>query len=435
MRTSCLFVTVVLAATAGVAPADWPQFLGPNRNGIADAGETNLARSWPAGGPKVLWTVKIGAGFGGAAIRDGKVYLLDRIGQESDVLRCFDFDSGKELWRFAYPATGRLNRGGSRAVPTVGQKYIFTVGPFGHFHCIDADSHEVVWKMHLIDDFGGKRPRWGVSQSPVLYKNTVIVAPLSGQVGVAAFEKATGKLLWKTPYVGRMEYASPQIVKLDGVDQVLMLANEPRRGSRTPLATNVVGVDANSGKVLWRFNRWKCMIPISNAVPIGGGRFFITGGYRAGSAMFEVRKQGQKWIAQELFQTDIPSAQVHTPLLREGHLYTNSNSNEDHDGMVCMDLEGNIKWQTGQSPNFERGNMILADGLMFNLDGQTGILHLIEPSPVGYKELARARIVGQEKEKYREERIWAPMAICDGRIVLRDQKQMKCIDVRANAGR
>jgi outer membrane protein assembly factor BamB len=441
MRSSWLIVAVVLAVGGGGVMADWPQFQGPTRNNVASASETNLARSWGEGGPKVLWRVTVGEGFAGPAVRDGKVYLLDRVGDD-DVLRCLNFADGNELWRRPYSAPGNLDRPGSRGTPTVGEKYIFTIGSFGHFHCFDKQTGKIVWKKNLLDpkEFGGKRPNWGVSQSPVLYKDTVIVAPLGRRVGVAAFERATGKPVWNTPSLGQMGYGSPFITTVGGVEQVVVLANQPRerrqRGrAQSALVSKLIGIDANSGEVLWEYGGWGCSIPIADAVPIGDGRFFITGGYRAGSAMFKVEKRDGKFATDELFKQPMPSGQIHISLLYKDHLYVNSNSNEASDGMVCLDLSGKIKWQTRAKPNFERGNLLLADGMIFNLDGQTGTLHLIDPSPEGYKELARAKLVGRTAERYREERIWAPMALCEGKLILRDKTQMKCIDVRAETGR
>ena len=125
--------------------------------------------------------------------------------------------------------------------------------------------------------------------------------------------------------------------------------------------SNIVGIDVNSGEVLWKYGGWGCSIPIPDAVPIGDGRFFITGGYRAGSAMFKVEKREGKFATGELFKLRMPSSQIHIPLLYKDHLYINSNSNEASDGMVCLDLSGKIKWQTRAKPNFERGNLLPGD--------------------------------------------------------------------------
>lgn len=403
-------VTVILVLTMSAAAADWPQFQGPNRNGIAPEGK--VTRAWPEGGPPLLWSANLGPGFAGPAIRDGNVYVLDRIPDTQDVLRCLDLADGQELWRFAYDAPGKLSENGSRTTPTVDDKYVFIIGPFGHFHCVDKATRKPIWQKHLLEDYESKLPNWGVAQSPLLYKDAVIVAPLGKKIGVMAFEKATGRELWRSGPIAVMAYSSPLMATVDGVEQVVMGGNN-RTG----------GVDVTSGELLWTYSAWRCGIPIPSPTPIGDGRFFITGGYDAGSAMFKVQRQQGKFTVQELFRVKELGSQIHNALLHQGHLYLGCNTNSKQDGLVCMDLEGNVKWKTGRSPHFERGNYILADGVLVIMDGRTGVLRLVEPDPAGYKELAQAQVLSRRP-------IWAPMAFSDGKLIVRDQRQMKCLDLR-----
>jgi len=142
---SGVFVGIVSLITLsfGVVRADWPQYLGPDRNGISP--QTGLAKSWPKGGPKVLWTKPLGEGFAGAAIRDGKVYLLDRVKSTEDVLRCYDLETGNELWSFANKDPGEFDSDGSRNPPTVGDKNVYCVGGMGTVYCISRSRHKAVW--------------------------------------------------------------------------------------------------------------------------------------------------------------------------------------------------------------------------------------------------------------------------------------------------
>ncbi|MGE5610764.1 MAG: PQQ-binding-like beta-propeller repeat protein, partial [Bacillota bacterium] len=252
--------------------ADWPQMRGPGRGEVSP--ETGLAREWPAGGPKVLWTIEVGVGFAGAAVRDGEVYLLDRVEDRQDVLRCLDLNTGKELWSVAYEAVGTLPYNGSRNVPTVDEKYVFAVGPFGHVNCVDRKTHGVVWSAHLVNDFKdpavdreepaknraeklmrAQVPEWGVTQSPLLYEDLVIVGPQTQKVGLVAYEKATGKVRWKSGYIGRNWYShvSPTLVKLGGVDQVIMLAqpSDPEKAPKDAPPAIVSAVDPRTGEILW----------------------------------------------------------------------------------------------------------------------------------------------------------------------------------------
>ena len=413
MRAVFVALVVTGALLASVSGADWPQFLGPTRDGVAK--ETKLPRTWPEGGPEVLWTFELSRGFAGPAIQDGMVYVLDRVKDAQDVLRCLDLGSGQEQWSFAYDAPGKLDHNGSRTTPAVDDKHVFVIGPFGHFHCLDKATHEVVWKKHLLNDFGGKRPNWGVAQSPLLHKKAVIVAPLGRKAGVIAYERATGKELWRSRAVGAMAYVSPMITTIDGVEQVLIITTR-----------RVVGLDAADGKLLWSYSGWRCNIPIPAPTAIGDGRLFITGGYNAGSVMIKVARTGGKFAAAELFKIKLMGSQLHNALLHDKHLYVNCNTNNKRDGLVCFDLDGEVKWQTKKAPNFERGNLILVDGLIYIMDGSTGVLRIVRPDPEKYTELARVRVLGGAK-------IWAPMAVSGGKLVLRDQRRMKCLKLKAES--
>ena len=180
-----LAVMLVLIASYVSLAADWPQYLGPDRNAVST--ETGLKRSWGEDGPSVLWTFPLGGGFGGPAVSDGKVYVLDRVGSEQDVLRCIDLTTGQEEWTFAYDAPGKFDRQGSRSVPAIEGNYIYTCGPLGHVHCIDKRTHKAVWQKNVWTDFGGEGvPSWGISQSPLNYGDLLIIASQTKKAGVVA---------------------------------------------------------------------------------------------------------------------------------------------------------------------------------------------------------------------------------------------------------
>ena len=412
MRKTLTFCSAVLVLASASLGADWPQFGGPNRD--ASSAETGLARSWPAGGPKVLWKVQVGKGYGGAAIQDGKVYILDRPDTRRDVLRCFDFATGKEEWNYGYAAPGRLSHDGSRSTPAVDDKLVFTVGPFGHVHCVSKATRRPVWTKNVLKDYGGRLPKWGVAQSPMLYKgNAVIIAPQSSSAGAVALDRATGKEIWRSGPTISMHYVSPTLTTIGGVEQVILGG------------PGAAGVDASSGKVLWKYSGWYCRITIPIVTALGDGRLFITGGYDAGSVMIKVTKADDGFAVKELFKTDECNSQMNGAIYHKGHLYANSNSNSASDGMVCMDPEGKVLWKTGRRTNFQRGHMLLADGMIFIIDGQAGSLHLMDPSPDGYKELAKAEGLLGGRE------IWAPLSLSDGKLIIRDQSKMLCLDVKA----
>ena len=419
MKTKMTLIAVILMVAACSSLADWPQYLGPDRNAISP--DKGLLRSWPEAGPKVLWTVPLGPGYGGAAVSEGKVYVLDRDGNDKDVLRCLDLVTGKEQWSHIYDASGRVQHPGSRSTPAIDGNYVYTCGSFGDLYCFDKNTHKPVWNKNIWKDYdGGSFPRWAISQNPLIYGDSVIVASQTSKAGVVSYDKLTGQVKWASVALpGGAGYVSPAIVKIDGNDNLVMIT----AGSRGGGGGAVIGMDPGSGRQLWIYNGWSCRIPIANVTEIGDGRLFITGGYEAGSAMIKVEKKGDAYTVKELYKTDDFGTHVHPAILYKGHLYAHCTTNTRRDGMVCMDLDGKVKWKTGRSPVFDKGGFILADGLMLSVDGQKGILYLIEPNPAGYKELANAKLLDTNE-------CWGPLALVDGKLLIRDQKQMRCVVIK-----
>jgi len=393
--------------------ADWPRFAGPS--GDCTAPDSGLMRQWPAEGPKELWSVAVGQGFGGVAVKDGEVYILDRDTGKSDILRCLSLADGRESWRISYEAPGNISYPGSRSHPAVDDNYVFIFSPFGELRCVDRKSHQVVWMRNAAADYMAGKPSWAFTQCPLPYENTVTVAPIGKEVGAIAFKKDTGEVAWESGRInGGASYASPMLARIDGVDQVLILTT-----------TTTAGLDAKTGKILWSTDDWQCSIPIASPVHLKDGLVFVTGGYKAGCAMFKIAKNETGFAVSTVFKSKNSNCQIHQPILYNDHLYLNGNDKSKRYGFICMDLQGNLKWQTEKSPGFDWGGVLLADDTIFAVDGTTGDLCMIGPDPSAYKELGRARFLSGQQ-------IWATIAMSDGKILLRDQKQLKCVNVRGN---
>lgn len=420
MKTRVTAVMAVLTLTCAFS-ADWPGFLGPNRDGTS--AEKGLLRVWPAEGPKVLWTVEVGKGYGGPAISGGRVYILDRDDKVGDNLRCFDFNSGAELWNFSYEAPGRFDHPGSRTTPLVDGENVYTCGPLGDLYCINTRTHKPVWNVNIWKEFGGTDlPVWAITQNPLVYRDLVIVAPQTPQTTVMAFDKRTGTVKWKSPVLsGRVGYVSPSIVKIGGADHLVMITASLGRG-RSASGGTVNGLDPLSGKVLWTYENWQCAIPVPHAVDAGEGRVLITGGYSAGAAMIQVqRKQDGGYDVKELFKTVDFGTHTIPPILYKGHFYGQYTINERSDGLVCMGMDGQVKWKTGNAPLFNKGGAILADDLLLSVDGNK-MLYLIEPNPTAFKPLASVELLEPGEN-------WAPLALSDGKLIIRDHKKMLCLRV------
>jgi outer membrane protein assembly factor BamB len=266
---------------------------------------------------------------------------------------------------------------------------------------------------------------WGITQNPLVYRSLVIVAPQAPQAGVVAYDKLTGEVKWKTGPLGGTGFVSPSLVKVGGEDHLVMVTAAKGFG-RNASGGSVNGIDPLTGKVLWTYGNFQCVIPVPHAVDAGEGRVLMTGGYRAGSAMIKVQKKADgTYDVAELFKNPDFGSHTQPPILHKDHFYAQYTVNERSDGLVCMTMDGQVKWKTGEEPPFSKGGAVLADGLLLATDGSTK-LYLVEPDPAGFKPLASAELLEAANN-------WAPIALVGGRLLIRDQKQMKCVQVAQTA--
>jgi outer membrane protein assembly factor BamB len=430
-------VLVVLLCKSIVSAQDWPQYLGPDRNGVS--AQKSILRSWPKQGPEVLWTVNVGIGFGGSVIKDGKVYLLDRDDKAGDKLRCFDLATGKELWNFSYEAPGSVMFPGSRSVPALDGNRIYSCGPYGNLYCLDINTHKPLWNKNVWKDFGGDEiPRWAITQCPLVYGDLLILASQAPQAGVVAYEKLTGKVKWTTPSIGPVGYVSPSIVKVGGESHIVMISASAGRGEGAS-GGKVVGIDPLTGKILWGYTNWQCGIPVPGALDAGEGRILITGGYQAGAVMIKVEKKADgSYGVKELFKNAEFGAHTQPPVLCNNYFYAECSTNESKNGLVCMSIDGQVKWKTGRTPLFDKGGLIVADGLLLSTDGSSK-LYLIEPDPSAFKPVATADLLKEGGTGSGNDPLaskvggatqnWAPLALAEGKLLIRDQTRLICVRV------
>jgi outer membrane protein assembly factor BamB len=430
----------IWAVAMSLFAGDWPQFCGPDRNNIST--ETGLADSWPDAGPKVLWEAEVHDGYSGPAIKDGKVYLIDR-DEESSLLRCLDLVTGKSLWECSFADPGEMKGkkfAGTRGTPTVTGEAIYFMTGYGTLIRIDPQSKKVVWKRNLLSDFGLGLHQWGHAQAPSIYKDVVIVALDTQDASVFAFDKETGKQVWASPKLGKHSFVSTQNATLHGTDMVVAIGSneEPprkrkKKGEEKPEPPkklqegHVFGLSPKDGSVLWDYTGWKCKIAIPHPTVLPDNRLFITGGYDAGSAMIQIGKTSEGFAVQELYTTDEVGSQLHQPIPLGDHLFIGSNSNSRKDGLACFGFDGKLAWRTKDidgAPNFERGSLIMADGKLIILDGKSGILYLVKADTSEYKQLASAKMVEEN------DMAWAPLALSNGKLLVRDWNTLKCVDLK-----
>ena len=418
-KAPLIVALLVLLSVAGTFAADWPWYYGPRRDGTST--EKGLLRTWPKEGPKVLWSAPLGVGFGGPAVSRGKVYLLDRDEKVGDTLRVYDFATGKQLWTFAYDAPGSFMFNGSRppAAPPSGRPGPPSGPPPGQ---AGAQGRGFTPPAP-----GSQLPTWAITQNPLIYRTLVIVASQAPQAGVVAYDKLTGELKWKTePLSGGVGYASPSIVKVAGEDHLVMVTAAAGMG-RNASGGSANGLDPLTGKLLWSYTNWQCRIPVGHGVDAGEGRVLLAGGYGAGSALFRVQKKTDGgYEVTELFKNPDFGSHTQPPIVYKDHFYAQYTINERSDGLVCMTMDGQVRWKTGEEPPFSKDGAVLADGLLLAVDGNTK-LYLTEPDPAGFKPLANAELLEPSNN-------WAPIALVDGKLLIRDQKGLKCVQV-AQKGR
>jgi outer membrane protein assembly factor BamB len=372
----------------------------------------------------------VGIGYGGPVVKDGKVYLLDRDDKVGDKMRCFDLSNGKELWSFGYDAPGSVMFPGSRSVPALDGNRLYSCGPYGNLYCIDINTHKALWNKNVWTDFGGGEiPRWAITQCPLVLGDLLILASQAPQAGVVAYDKLTGNVRWKTPSLGAVGYVSPAIVKVGKESHVVMITASAGRGESAS-GGKVVGIDPLTGKVLWEYTNWQCGIPVPSAVDAGEGRVLITGGYQAGAAMIKVEKKADgSYSVSELYKNADFGAHTQPPVLYNGNFYAQYSTNERKDGLVCMSIDGKIKWKTGRTPLFDKGGLILADGLLLGTDGSSK-LYLIEPDPSAFKPIATSDLLKPETGfKGSSNQNWAPLALADGKLLIRDQSRLICVKI------
>ncbi len=419
VRKSCVVVLMMLLSQSFLL-ASWPHFQGPEGTGYSP--ETGLVRSFPESGPKILWRIDVEPGFGGAAIDGDEIFIMDREVGTQDMLKCLDLKTGKLKWQCVNKVPGRIDFNGSRCVPTVTKDRVYASGPFGQIYICDRNKKKFVKIIDMMKTFDVEEPpTWGYSHAPVVYKDKLIITPMGKKAGLAAIDKNTGKTIWTTPSFGELKYGSYMPVSLQTIAGV--------KGFLYIIEGHVLFIDPDTGKTIWDYEGYKNNIPIPYPTKISENKLFITGGYDSGSVMLEVLKKGTGYQFKEIFRFKERGSQIHPAILHNDLLFANFNTNENmdrnqHEGLVCLDLKGNTLWKTQKAPDVDKGNLIIADNMVIALAGETGELILAEATGEKYKQLAKVKVLNGEEE------IWAPLALSNGMLILRDQEEMICIDMK-----
>jgi outer membrane protein assembly factor BamB len=422
MKTrSLLLVAAGLGSAAAMAAAaDWPQWRGPQRDGSSP--ETGLLKEWPKDGPKQLWkNAEVGGGYSTPSVVGGRVYLLgDK--DKDEYLIALDAKDGKEQWRTRLGPVGPApppSYPGPRATPTVDGDRVYALGSGGDLVCVEKAKGEVQWKKNLKDDFGGKPGWWAYSESPLVDGDVLVCTPGGKEATLIGLDKKTGEPVWKgaVPDGDTAAYASPIAVEAGGVRQYVQF-----------LGKGLVGVEAKTGKFLWRYE--KTADPQANIpTPVFHDGCVFTSTSRNGSGLIRLKADKDKGevTTEEIYYNKTALNSIGGVVLVGDCLYGTNARGE----LVCMEFKtGEVKWH---DPSVGAAAAICVDGLLY-VRGQGGDgfagekparVALVEATPDGYKEKGRF-----EQPEHGDRPAWPHPVVADGKLYLRDQGVLFCYDVK-----
>ncbi len=399
----------------------WTRFRGSGFDNIKKD-TAPLKDSWSEEEPQILWSLELGEGHAGPAIYKGQVYLLDYDEEKrEDALRCFSLEDGKEIWRRSYGVHVKRNHGMSRTVPAVTEDYVLSIGPRCHVMCVERKTGNLLWGLDMMKEYGTELPQWYTAQCPLIDGDKAILSP-GGSAIMIAVNIETGEKIWEAPNTmqWKMSHASIMPMTLNGKKMYVYSADG-----------GVCGVSAegdDEGQVLWQTNEWNHSVVAPSPVIFEDGRIFLTAGYGAGGMMLKVTPDGEKFkteILQEYKPKEGLACEQQTPVIWQEHMIgiLPKDAGANRNQLVCVHPDDVTKmvWTSGKTNRFGLGPYIIADEKMYILSDD-GTLTMIKPDKDQYIQLAQKKIIDGHDA-------WAPLAIADGRLLMRDAKTMVCLDI------
>lgn len=426
---------LALTTAASVCADDWPQYRGPRRDDVSL--ETGLLASWPADGPRLLWTYKdAGIGYAGVAVVGDRLYTLGARGETEFVIaldiRNVAGGAVGEAWRAPvgplFDFQGNNWSAGPSATPTLDGELVFALGGKGDLVCVAAADGREVWRKNLpgeleaqVNPIGGgpKGLGWGFTWSPLVDGDRLICAPGGPRGTLAALDKRTGAVLWRsTQLTDQAAYSSPMLAELGGVRQYVVLTNQ-----------GMSGVAAQDGAVLWKYRRQPPFgTEVVNSPIIRGEFVYTTVGAGQGCDLLRIRREGAEFRAESVFSNKNMTNHHGNVALVGDHVYGFSEGK----GWICQAFEtGEIVWM--ERSKLPAGSLTCADGRIYCYTEGNGTVALIAASPEGWQETGRFRLPELSTSRKPQGRIWTPPVVSGGRLFLRDQELLYCYDVRAAA--
>ena len=398
--TLAILVTSLSIEAFAQTGGNWPQWRGANRDGISK--ETGLLKQWPADGPPLAWkTSGAGGGYSSFAISKGRLYTMGLRGDKEYVI-AFDVATGKQVWATPHGGAFRNDRGdGPRGTPTIDGDNIYSLGGDGDLSSIEARTGRLNWTMNVLKKFGGSNIVWGISESPLVIGEKLLVNAGGPGASIVALNKKDGSLIWKSQS-DRAGYSSAIPVQVGNTTQVVFFTH-----------TRGLGLDLKDGKLLWEYPRAANNVANAATPVVRGNRVFISSDYGNGGGLVEIGADGK---AQEVYFTKDMRNHHSSSILIGDHLYGFS-------GGILTSMRfdtGEVAWK---DRSVGKGSIVFADGNLYALS-ENGVVGLVEVSPAGYKEKGRFRIPQDSLPT------WAHPVVAGGRLYLRDQDTIYAYDVR-----
>ena len=402
---------LILAITAPLSADDhWAQFHGPRRDNISS--ETGLLTKWPARGPKLLWVRPgLGEGFATVAISDEKIYTAGNTDNQT-VITAMGLD-GKILWQAKNgPVAGR-SYPGARGTPTVCCGKLYHLAPDGAMTCLNSETGKEIWSMNVLEKFNGENCTWGLSESLLIDDKNVICVVGGKKTSIIALDKITGKTVWTSPSIGdKPGYASPMIIEYGGIRQIV-----------TGMSKSIVGVSADTGKLLWKFEH-KVRLDQNIMTPIyHDGRIFVSGP-GAGATLLKLKVTGKKCSVKPAWKNAKLSNAHGGVVLLNGYLFGHSDKGSR---MMCVEFKtGKTMYSVDHEAAGKKSASLTLVGEVLYILSDTKSVYLVPADPKAFKPISSFKILPGGSGP-----LWAHPVVFGGRLYIRHDKFLLAYDVRA----
>lgn len=398
----------------------WNSFRGENSNNIINTQEKiNTSNDYP-----VVWSVETGEGHAAPVIYKGKVYFLDYNEQlNSDALRCFSLETGKELWRRWYRVPIKRNHGFSRTIPTISDNYIISIGPEGHVMCCHPETGDLLWTLDMKKEFNTEVPFWYTGQCPLVDNNTLILAPAGEEALFAGVNCESGNIQWTTPNKSgfKMSHSSVTLMNLSGKRTYVYIG-----------IGGICGISAeenDKGTLLWETGKWQPSVVAPSPLQIASNKIFLVAGYGNGGALLQVDKSGTNWTATIVDQykpNEGLASEQQTPILYNNMLISiiPKDGGSLRSRLVyhsSTDLRNPV-WTSSSEERFGLGPYILINNNLFVFKDD-GELYVYEVHPRNMNLLKKQIIIENGADA------WGPLAYADGMLIVRDAHVIKCLKI------